>query len=84
MLGGKRERNMKKGVTSFHPPDVGDDDHIIRRLGWAVVKQWSRLPPDAQERVREQAIFVWDKHQTVQLAQQIDAFVREHGWSKDA
>ena len=64
--------------VAFVPPDVGNDDHVIRRLGWAVVRQWAHLPSDVQERILSQAIFVDDEYKTVQLQEQIRIFVREH------
>jgi hypothetical protein len=65
-------------IKAFAPPDVGIAEHIIRRLGWAVVRQWSSLPDDVQERIREQAVFTEDKYATVQLNEQIKAFLRKH------
>jgi hypothetical protein len=35
-------------VEAFIPPPIGDQDHIIRRLGWAVVRHWSSLPGNVQ------------------------------------
>jgi len=66
------------GIKAFNPPDVGKDDHIVRRLGWAVVRQWDRLPEAARERIREQAVFVEDGIKTAQLNEQIQGFIRDH------
>jgi hypothetical protein len=55
-----------------------DDEPILRRLGGATVVLWDRLPKDARALIREQAIFMHDRHQTVQLAQQIDMFIEKH------
>jgi hypothetical protein len=66
-------------IKAFAPPDVSSDDHIIRRLGWAVVRQWSHLPSDAKEIIREQAVFTEIGAPTTQLNEQIKAFIRKHG-----
>lgn len=41
----------------------------IRRLGKAVIVQWDSLPKDVQDqdRIREQAVFMHDSQETVQL-----------------
>ena len=54
------------------------DEHILRRLGGAVVVQWANLPDDVRTLLVEQATFMLDRHQTVQLKQQIQAFIRDH------
>jgi hypothetical protein len=60
-------------------PDYSEEDaHIVRRLGWAVVKQWNRLPPENRHTILEQAVFVEDKHLTVQLKEQIELFIERH------
>jgi hypothetical protein len=55
-----------------------DNEHILRRLGGATVVLWDCLPKDARALIREQAIFMHDRHQTVQIAQQIDMFIEKH------
>jgi hypothetical protein len=69
-------------IKAFVPPEIGDEEHIIRRLGWALVKGWPDLPEDIQRRLREQAVFVHDKFETPQLDQQISIFLRKHAGSK--
>jgi hypothetical protein len=66
----------------FIPPDIGGDAHIIRRLGWAVVRQWSALAKDVQERLREQAVFVQDDYHVARLNEQISGFIRKHAKAK--
>jgi hypothetical protein len=65
-------------IKAFVPPHVGDDEHIIRRLGWAIVRQWASLPDDLKARITEQAVFTHDKYATVQLNEQINIFIRKH------
>ncbi len=55
-----------------------DDEHILRRLGGAVVLQWDKLAPEAQKLILDQANFVHDRHQTVQLRQQLGSFIKGH------
>lgn len=53
------------------------DEHILRRLGCAVVLLWTELPEPVRSQIRERAIHVSDRHHTVQLAQQIDSFIKK-------
>lgn len=54
------------------------EEHILRRLGGAVVVQWDNLPKEVRDLLVEQATFVEDRHVTVQLQQQIKAFIKDH------
>jgi hypothetical protein len=65
-------------IKVFTPPNVDTDEHVIRRLGWAIVRQWSALPEAVRELIQKQAVFIEDKHVTVQLHEQIKAFIRRH------
>lgn len=55
-----------------------DDAHIVRRLGAAVVSLWHNLPEAEQEKILQKSLSVIDVHQTVQLEQQVRAFIREN------
>lgn len=55
-----------------------EDEHILRRLGTAVVVQWDSLPPAVQQLIRSQAVFMHDRYQTVQLNEQIGLFIDQH------
>jgi hypothetical protein len=70
-----REQELIKG---WNPPDIGDDEHIVRRLGWAVVRAWPKLPADIRALLQETAVFTEDRYPTVQLNEQISVFVRKH------
>jgi hypothetical protein len=74
MLDKSGEQNM--AVKAFIPPPIGDQDHIIRRLGWAVVRHWSSLPGDVQADVYQQALSVQDKN-TVQF-EELARFIEKH------
>jgi hypothetical protein len=63
-------------AKAFIPPLIGDQDHIIRRLGWAVVRHWSSLPGDVQADVYQQALYVQDKN-TV-LSEELASFIEKH------
>jgi hypothetical protein len=67
-------------VFAFSAPDVADDEHVIRRLGWAVVRQWASLPKEVQGLIRQQAVFVRDPLAKVhvQLDETIAGFIRKH------
>ena len=65
-------------IKSTVPIYDADDGHIVRRLGWAVVKQWQNLPEWARERIKQQAVFVHDSDVNVQLEQLIGAFIEKH------
>jgi len=54
-----------------------DEEHILRRLGGAVVVQWDALPEDIRERLINQATNMSDRYQTVQLRQQIEMFIEK-------
>jgi hypothetical protein len=74
---------MSVRVKTFVPPNVAsDDEHVVRRLAWALLKLWPSLSPDVQEQIRKQAIFTEDREPTVQLAQQIEIFINKHSGGK--
>jgi hypothetical protein len=52
--------------------------HVVRRLGGAVLAQWTDLPSDVQKRLVDQAIFVHDPDLNVQVHQQINGLIRKH------
>ncbi|MBV9834824.1 MAG: hypothetical protein JO055_10475 [Alphaproteobacteria bacterium] len=66
------------GIHPIAPPDVGDEMHMVRRLGWALLYQWDRVPDDLRDRLIEQAVFTQDRYQTAQLKERIAAFVGKH------
>lgn len=52
------------------------DDHIVRRLGKAVVAQWDALPGPVQDLILKQAVLMHDQQRVLQLRQKIKAFIR--------
>jgi hypothetical protein len=61
-----------------------DEKHILRRLAGALVVLWADIPREIREALVRQAAHTLDRHQTVQLAQQIQMFINEcqRGWAK--
>jgi hypothetical protein len=54
------------------------DEHILRRLGSAVALLWDALPEGKRGLILLQAVHMVDRHQPVQLEQQIEAFIQRH------
>jgi hypothetical protein len=76
---------LKEGVRLFTPPNIREDEeHFIRRLGWAVVRQWNSLPDDAKARIQQQAGALTDRYETVQVNEQISIFLEMHTGDPDA
>ena len=42
-----------------------EEECLVRRLGSAVVASWSKLPPDAQEKIFAEAKQAWDREYNV-------------------
>jgi hypothetical protein len=59
-------------------PYSEDQEHILRRLGGAVVAQWDALPAEAQDIILMQAPLIYDRDECSQVYQQIDAFIQLH------
>ena len=67
------------GIQGFAPPRA-TDEHIIRRLGWAVVLQVGRnSSKEDQTLLHEQSTIVHDRVAGgAQLKEQIATFIRNH------
>lgn len=68
---------MEHGRAGGPKYDV-EDEHIVRRLGWALIQQWHKIPKETQDSLERRALAVHDSYQTVQLKEQIAAFIRKH------
>ena len=53
-----------------------DEERILRRIGAAVVVLWKDFPELQQSRIIQQAVSTPDRVRTVQLNEQITAFIR--------
>lgn len=58
--------------------------HAVRRLGGAVIAQWTALPAEVQKRLVNQAGFVQDADENVQVREQIKALIRKHNPNWDS
>jgi hypothetical protein len=58
-----------------------DEEHLVRRLGAALVSCWADLPEDAQRKLLDRASMVFDDHQSDHLEQQIAKFISAHAAS---
>lgn len=52
-------------------------EHIVRRLGKAVVVQWDALPKPVQDLILKQAVLMHDQQRVLQLRHKIKAFIRD-------
>jgi hypothetical protein len=52
------------------------DEHIVRRLGKAVVVLWDDLPRPIQDQIAKQAALMHDRHRALQLRHKIRAFIQ--------
>ena len=51
-------------------------EHLLRRLGSALVLQWDALPDDLQDLIIDQAAIVEDKSDAAHRTQDIEDFIR--------
>ena len=52
------------------------DEHLLRRLGQALVLQWDELPDDLQDVLIDQAALVLDRDDAPHAPAQIENFIR--------
>jgi hypothetical protein len=52
------------------------DEHLLRRLGQAVVLQWDELPNDLQDVLIDQAAAVQDRDEAAHDASRLETFIR--------
>jgi hypothetical protein len=72
-------------IGSKHLNVHTSEDHIIRRLGKAVVWQWDELPVEVQRRIVDQATSIMDMHDlgSDRVREQIKAFIDKRKGTKD-
>ena len=58
------------------------EEHILRRIASAIIYQWDELPKDVQDLIVKQSPLMLDRHETVQLDQQIRIFIEAHKGGK--
>ena len=54
------------------------EEHLVRRLGAALVSYWGELPKDTQNELVERAIRVLDEDHSEHLAEQMKRFIAAH------
>lgn len=52
------------------------DEHLLRRLGQALVLQWDELPDELQDVLIDQAALVDDRDEAAHGADEIERFIR--------
>jgi len=55
-----------------------DEQHIVQRLGAAVISCWEELPQPVRAMLVEQAMKVLDGDETDQFDKQLKNFIRQH------
>ena len=78
MLGGKHWRFDLSKIQAQHIATDPGDEPLLRRIAKAVIWQWDSLPVEAQNLIKEQAVFIGDKDETVSLNEQISILIRKH------
>jgi hypothetical protein len=78
MLSGRHMENVMANIVARVIPYSEDQEHILRRLGGAVVAQWAALPSEVQDLILMQAPLIHDRDECAQAYQQIDAFIQLH------
>ena len=72
-----RERGMdgadRKLVVYFE-----EEEHIVRRLGAAVISCWEDIPKPVRAKLVERATRVLDADETGEFDQQLKTFIKEH------
>lgn len=53
-----------------------DQEHLLRRLGGALVLQWDELPDALQDLIIDQAATVDDRDEAPHAAAEIESFIR--------
>jgi hypothetical protein len=55
-----------------------DEEHIVRRLGAAVISCWDQLPKPVAAMIIERSAKVFDNDESGQFGQQLKAFLKTH------
>lgn len=53
------------------------DEHLLRRLGQALVLHWDALPDDLQDVLIDQAAAVLDRDEAPHTTSQLETFIRK-------
>jgi hypothetical protein len=70
------------GTKAIISPTAHGHEHLVRRLGWAVVHVWPGLNDDIREQILRRALLTADEKLAKQLNVKIAIFLREHAKSE--
>ncbi len=57
-----------------------EDECLVRRLGAGVIAAWPHIPPEARERILNEARTAWDReHFVSKLPAKLEAIIKRHG-----
>ena len=59
-----------------------DEEHIVRRLGAAVLACWDQLSDDAREKLIKHAEKVFDDEESERFGEHFEKFLAAHGKKK--
>jgi hypothetical protein len=65
------------GIPTSYFTYKPEDEHILRRLGAALIVLWDQLPEAQQNKLVAQACLMPDHETTTSLHEQIRIFIRE-------
>jgi len=72
-LSGDRSKADDKLLIYFD-----DEEHIVRRLGAAVVSCWAELPEEVRAKLIGRSDQVFDEHESDRFDEQVKNFIAEH------
>lgn len=78
MLSGKQGRRFHACHKARIIPHAPEEEHVLRRLGKTVAVHWDAIPELTRVALFHQAVMMEDEYQTVQLKEQIQAFIDKH------
>ena len=79
------EKRMHDAVTGILVNPADDDEHLLRRLGAAVVKHWELLSAQDRELILDQATMTTDaKDSSVQLRQLLESMINQQRIDKNS
>jgi len=55
-----------------------DEEHIVRRLGAAVISCWEDIPKPVRAKLVERAMRVLDADETGEFDRQLKSFIKQH------
>jgi hypothetical protein len=72
-----RKQEAGLGIPTSYFQYGPEEDHILRRLGGALIVIWDQIPKSKQDKLIAQACLMPDRETTTSLNEQIRIFIRE-------